>query len=73
MACVSSDHQESKFIEVDDGDSGMKHRNIKIHALDNRFIKSVQKKLKYMIFVNCFYWQLHSRGLSGEVNIFVNA
>jgi len=55
MACVSSDHQESKFIEVDDGDSGMKHRNIKIHALDNRFIKSVQKKLKYMSFVNCFY------------------
>jgi len=50
MACVSSDHQESKFIEVGPGNSGIKHRNLTKkniqHALDTRFIKSVQRILK---------------------------
>jgi hypothetical protein len=75
MARVSADHQVSKFIEVGSVNSEMKHTKTQTknhHALNIRFIKSVQRILKYMGFVNCFYWELHSLGLSGEVNNFVN-
>jgi len=58
MARVSADHQVSKFIEVGSVNSEMKHTKTQKnnqHALDIRFIKYVQRILKYMSFVNCFH------------------